>query len=332
MRRFGSRRDPAALFAASRVPSDLSATAVDRVEKRRQARLAQHDDLQDRLNERGPGPPTGPRKLYKPRPVGTSRAAILRRLRREFPELHRLVLNSEVTPFAAAVAAGFRKRVGVQPKPGPVDPFDISPDQAQELWLGAGADGSVFPTEKQRREAWTRHRARLMELWGQHGRRPIAWWLYEAGELDCPEYDFECSALFEAGLLTESEQAELLAYWRHEFDRACRPGFFPLLGCGALSRRRRSPRSAPQMGRYSGHVGRAVDGGASAGNGKRKAPQRNRGARVQLANDHNSKDASLIARCRQLRKRGASNATCPQRQPARSTFQAHATTTACMQG
>jgi hypothetical protein len=205
---------------------------VDLIEKRRRAIQSQVDDIEDQLNQRGVGPPTGPRKLYKPRPVGTSRAAILRRLRRDHVELHRLVLNGSITPFAAAVAAGFRKRVGRQPKPGPAESFNLAPDQAQELWLGAGANGSVFQAEDERREAWLKHKDRLMELWGKGGRRPLAWWLYEAGDLDYPGYDFERSVLFEAGLLTETEQAELVTCWRHEFDRACAPDFFICLGPG----------------------------------------------------------------------------------------------------
>src|SRR5215469_6219692 len=72
-----------------------------------------------------------------------------------------------------------------------------------------------------------------------------------------------------------------------------RPWFLYLLGSGALSRERRSLCGALQVGRHPGLAGRAVDGGAPAANGKRKAPQRScRGARVQLANDHN-KDANL---------------------------------------
>jgi hypothetical protein len=153
-------------------------------------------------------------------------------LRRDHVELHRLVLSGAITPFSAAVAAGFRKRVGRPPKQGPVDPLDLSPDQAQELWLGASYDGSVFASEEERHAAWRKHRDRLMALWGKGGRRPLAWWCYEAGELDYPGYDFERSTLFEAGRLTEPERAELLAYWKHEFDRACVPGFFICLGPG----------------------------------------------------------------------------------------------------
>jgi hypothetical protein len=208
-------------------------SAVDTAEKQRRAIRAQADDIEDQLNQRGVGPPTGPRKLLKPRPVGTSRAAILRRLRRDHVELYRLVLDGSITPFAAACAAGFRKRPGRQPKPGPTDSFNLAPSAAEELWLGCSADGSVFQDEDERRAAWVKHRAKLMELWGSHGRRPVAWWAYESpDDLDFPGPELERSTLFEAGLLTEPEQAELVAYWKYEFARACHPGFFVCLGQG----------------------------------------------------------------------------------------------------
>jgi hypothetical protein len=201
-------------------------------EKRRRALEAQADDIEDRQNQRGPGQPTGVRKTFKPRPLGNSRAAILRRLGREFLELHELVLNGEITPFAAAVAAGFRKRPGPQPR-RPVDPSDITREQEMELWLGAPDAGSSFASEEERSAAWFRHRDRLMAMWATGGKRPVAWWQYEApAELYYPGPDYERSTLFEADLLSESEKAELLAYWRREFDRANAPGFSHCAGPG----------------------------------------------------------------------------------------------------
>jgi hypothetical protein len=102
-----------------------------------------------------------------------------------------------------------------------------------ELWLGAPDGGSSFASEEQRQAAWTRHRDRLMELWGCHGRRPVGWWQYEApGEMYYPGPDLEQSTLYEAGLLTEIERAEQVARWRHEFERAHAPDFFICLGSG----------------------------------------------------------------------------------------------------
>jgi hypothetical protein len=205
--------------------------AVD--EKRRRSLQAQADDIEDRQNQRGPGQPTGVRKTFKPRPLGNSRAAILRRLGREFPELHQLVLNGEISPFAAAVAAGFRKRPGPKPKQRPVDPSDITHEQEMELWLGAPDGGSSFASEEERSAAWFRHRDRLMQLWARDGKRPVAWWQHESpAELYYPGPDFERSTLYEWGLLAEGERAELLAFWRREFDRANAAGFSTTMGPG----------------------------------------------------------------------------------------------------
>jgi hypothetical protein len=207
---------------------------VDR--RRREALRAQRDDAADRQNEFGAGQPDiaagGVAKRRPQRPKGNSRELILRRLRNEFPAIHKLVLSGQISPFAGAVAAGFRKMPGRQPK-RPADPSDISSDQEMELWLGAGHRSSTFGSEDERREAWTQHRDRLMELWGKGGRRPLAWWLFEAGELDYPGYDLERSTLFTAGLLAEAERAELLEYWRREFERLMDPNFGDMAACEA---------------------------------------------------------------------------------------------------
>jgi hypothetical protein len=206
---------------------------VDR--KRRRALQAQADDIADQQNEFGSGRPdnaAGVIKRRPKRPQGNSRALILRRLRNDHPQLHQLVLDGQISPHRAAIAAGFRQAPGRKPKRRPVDPLELSPDQAQELWLGAGAGGSVFQDEAARHEAWFKHRDQLMKMWGAHARRPLAWWCYESGELDYPGPELERSTLFEAGRLTELERGELIAYWKREFDRACRPDFFVCMGPG----------------------------------------------------------------------------------------------------
>jgi len=206
---------------------------VDR--KRREALRAQRDDIADRQNEFGAGQPdvvAGVAKRRPLRPQGNSRACILRRLRRDYPVLHQRVLNGEISPHRAAIEAGFRKPPGRRPKHRPVDLLELTAAQMQELWLGASHNGSVFGSEGERREAWTRHRDRLMQLWGQHGRRPLAWWCFEAPDDLDYDYASEQSTLYEAGLLSEIEEAELVARWKYDFDRACRPGFFLCMGPG----------------------------------------------------------------------------------------------------
>jgi hypothetical protein len=201
------------------------------VDRKREAFRARQDDIADRQNEFGPGRPhdiVGATKRRPQRPKGNSRELILRRLRNEFPEIHKLVLSGQITPFAGAVAAGFRK-MPCRPQRRPVDPSEITADQEMELWLGAGHRGSAFSSEDERREAWFQHRDRLMAMWGAHGRRPLAWWLYSGR--DYPGYDLERSTLFEAGLLAETERAELLQYWREQFERLMDPNFGDVAAC-----------------------------------------------------------------------------------------------------
>ena len=103
--------------------------------------------------------------------------------------------------------------------------------QEQELWLGI-CTYPTFESEEERREAWERHRARLMDQFAHNGRRPAAWWTYEA-PIPFPGRDVEQSTLFEAGLLGEGEAADLVEWWRSEFERASKPGFSYCQGPGA---------------------------------------------------------------------------------------------------
>jgi hypothetical protein len=93
-------------------------------------------------------------------------------------------------------------------------------------WAGAFAD------DDERRDAWIRHRERLLAPY-QHGRRPMGWWDYEAS-IPFPGYERQQSALFEAGLLSETEAHELLAWWREQFERTFEPHFFFCDGPGKI--------------------------------------------------------------------------------------------------
>jgi hypothetical protein len=66
----------------------------------------------------------------------------------------------------------------------------------------------------------------------RHGRRPAAWWRFEAGDLRYPGDETEWSTRYQAGLLGEEEQRELLAEWRQQFERAQAPDFWLCLGPG----------------------------------------------------------------------------------------------------
>jgi hypothetical protein len=178
--------------------------------KRRRAIQAQADDVADRLNEYGPGRPDGAKRRPR-RPLGNSRAAILRRLRHGHPQLYELVLSGQISPFRAAIAAGFRKSPGPRPK-RLSDPTEEGRSEILlELWLGPGHNGSLFADADELRQAWTRHRAEVMRMWGSHCRRPQGWWEFEAGDLERPDdYDDEPRVLFEHDLLSEEERQEYL--------------------------------------------------------------------------------------------------------------------------
>jgi hypothetical protein len=184
------------------------------------------------MNEHGPGRPGGPlgfASKRKGRPTG--RVALIRRLRRNHPELHQQVLAGELTPHRAAIAAGFLRKPR-EPKP-PVSAIAITPLQEMDLWLGPSHHGSAFSTDQERRRLWTEHRERLMHWWGQDGHRPQAWWKYDS-PISFLGYARERSTLFAAGLLSKSEVAALTAEWRSEFARAMQPDFIYVAGPGEI--------------------------------------------------------------------------------------------------
>jgi len=102
-----------------------------------------------------------------------------------------------------------------------IEACGLTYSELQELWLGAHpTTGSCFRTREELVAAWAAGRAVVMRLWGSHGRRPMAWWEFDAGDLEHPGYSHERSYLYEAGVLSEAERSELEAEWRHEFDAA----------------------------------------------------------------------------------------------------------------
>ena len=108
----------------------------------------------------------------------------------------------------------------------------LSSDQEMCLWLGCGRDKFPFEDEEQVREAWERHGARIMADHARGGRRPAAWWAYDAPEGIEFDYDTERSTLYEAGLLDADEAAALVEYWHGEFMKAYEPGFTLCMGEG----------------------------------------------------------------------------------------------------
>jgi hypothetical protein len=101
---------------------------------------------------------------------------------------------------------------------------DLSRDDAaelQELWLGPNVNtGSRFADREELRAAWERHRGVAMLMFGKLGRRPLAWWEFEAPPGLRYDDDHEQSILWAAGILGADERAELEAHWRRRFEQA----------------------------------------------------------------------------------------------------------------
>jgi hypothetical protein len=189
--------------------------------KQRLAKRARIYDQIERASDHGIGHPPGPTGWRKPRaPPATGNAAKLRRLRKLHPELHARVMSGELTVGKAATMAGFH----TPKKPKPVVERTISRLQEQELWLGRSQHGSTFASDEERRSLWFEHRDRLMQLFANNGRRPQAWWKFEA-PFTYPGFNQEKSTLWAAGLLGAAEARTLEEDWRQEFDRSLAPGF-----------------------------------------------------------------------------------------------------------
>jgi hypothetical protein len=109
---------------------------------------------------------------------------------------------------------------------------ELTWEEEMELWLGPSHRGSLFASREDLQQAWLANRDRLMAVWGKHGRRPAAWWEFEA-PFPRPS-GREQSSLYEAGLLTEEERVELVTWWRQQFERGYEPHFFYCEGPGRL--------------------------------------------------------------------------------------------------
>ena len=95
-------------------------------------------------------------------------------------------------------------------KASDIDACGLTLSELQELWLGAHpTTGSHFRSREDLVAAWEAGRAVVMRLWGSHGRRPMGWWEFDAGDLKHPGYDRERSVLWRAGVLSAVECAEL---------------------------------------------------------------------------------------------------------------------------
>jgi hypothetical protein len=105
----------------------------------------------------------------------------------------------------------------------------IDPNAVMELWLGPSHNGSLFRDREELAQAWGLARDYMLKTFGRPGRRPLAWWAFEA-TVPYPGYDRETSTLYEAGALDAEERATLERRWRAEFESTFNPDFFVAVG------------------------------------------------------------------------------------------------------
>jgi hypothetical protein len=103
-------------------------------------------------------------------------------------------------------------------------PIDLA--LVSELWLGGG-DSSFFADREELKRTWEVARAYMLRVFGRPGRRPMAWWEFDAGALGLcyPGYDHETAYLWAAGVLDAEECAELEIAWRREYEHSLEAGF-----------------------------------------------------------------------------------------------------------
>jgi hypothetical protein len=96
--------------------------------------------------------------------------------------------------------------------------------EAQLAWGTSHRFGPLFSNDEQAREAWFLNRERLMRLFAFGGRRPLAWWKFEA-KIPWPGFNRERSTLWEANLLGATERRQLEHDWHSEFVQSLAPNF-----------------------------------------------------------------------------------------------------------
>jgi hypothetical protein len=69
-------------------------------------------------------------------------------------------------------------------------------------------------------DRWQRHRERNQYA----GSRPEEWWAYER-QMSRPSHQAETATLYAMGELAGEEKAEVMRYWREQYERALEPRF-----------------------------------------------------------------------------------------------------------
>ena len=198
------------------------------------------DPAQPKLGPHG-GPRTKGVRSPKIMPSGSRRDYILARLERDGRhDLAEAIREGRASAYSIAVELGWTKRaepVSVsssglnaakrrQHQLRALTGEGLSPGQMMELKFGPGAQGSLFSSSEELRHAWEASRDEIMHG-SSGGHRAQAWWCFDAPSLGLtwPGYFNEQSYLFDHNALGKEECAELVAFWRREFERAYDPDF-----------------------------------------------------------------------------------------------------------
>jgi hypothetical protein len=176
------------------------------------------------------------------RRLGTSREYIIGRLKREgLTQWIEPIESGRLSAYAVACELGWtrraptlsgensgqakRRRRALELAGKPISssdqaPSKLSPEREEFLRFGPRDDrDDPFVSVEEAHQAWLANRDRLLANHAP-GRRCWAWHEFEA-PADLPyDYDRERSTLYAAGLLDEPEKAELVSFWRKEFDQA----------------------------------------------------------------------------------------------------------------
>lgn len=86
----------------------------------------------------------------------------------------------------------------------------LTADQRQHLECGHAffLNGDPFASEDERQATWARHRRQILKDWDRPGRRPEAYWRYDAPDLLAAHDDYEATAIHAA--LADAREKRLI--------------------------------------------------------------------------------------------------------------------------
>jgi hypothetical protein len=96
-------------------------------------------------------------------------------------------------------------------------------DQRFSLTVGADVYPKAFGSDAERRQAWAQWREHMLSTC-RYGKRPAAWWNYEAPFAPPADRHLKPAMLFASKLLPPREAKQLHDYWRARYEQAYENG------------------------------------------------------------------------------------------------------------